>query len=329
MPRHVIFQPDRTWVVFVVATEYETKLFVQGTRIPDPFQHNGGWLNEEDGVKYWPNTLYSDIFNFLAFHPSELASKDISDYKTSKAYSYYAQGWLSSLQLNNLNEKSKFCLLKGTCRPSQKINDTPHKLWLCLCKETGKIYATHCTCMAGMSQTCNHVAAALFRIEAACRMGLNNPSCTSKPCAWLPNNQSVRPVKISDLKLERDNFGKKRKTTTELNSSKKKRFNPIATSKYKLSITNVANAVKSVCQDPESCLLLTILPKVDTDSSTIPQAEPQFTLESLSSILHSSNSEDEFLDKSLKSFTSESICAIEIKTRGQSENPNWILFRKH
>ena len=180
-----------------------------------------------------------------------------------------------------------------------------------------------------MSQTCNHVAAALFRIEAACRIGLNNPPCTSKPCTWLPNNQSVKPVKISDLKLERDNFGKKRKTTTELNSSKKKRFNPLATSKYKLSITNIANAVKSVCQDPESCLLLTILPKMHTDSSTIAQAESQFTLESLSSILHSSNSEDEFLDKSLKSFTSESICAIEIKTRGQSENPNWILFRKH
>ena len=71
-----------------IATEYETKLFVQGTRIPYPFQHNEGWLNEEDGVKYWPNTLYPDIFNFLAFHPSELASKDLSDYKTSKAYSF-------------------------------------------------------------------------------------------------------------------------------------------------------------------------------------------------------------------------------------------------
>ena len=198
-----------------IAIEYETKLFVQGTRIPDPFQHYEGWLNEEDGVKYWPNTL---IPTFLTFHPSELASKDLSDYKTSKAYSSDAQGWLSSLQLNNLKEDSKFCLLEGTCRPSQKINDTPHKLWLCLCKETGKIYAMHCTCMAGMSQTCNHVAAALFRIEAACRMGLNNPPCTSKLCAWLPNNQSVKPVKISDLKLESDNFGKKRKTTTELNS---------------------------------------------------------------------------------------------------------------
>ena len=53
-------------------------------------------------------------------------------------------------------------------------------------------------------------------------MGLNNLSCTFKPCAWLPNDQSVKPGKISDLKLEKDNFGKKRKTTTELNYQRKK-----------------------------------------------------------------------------------------------------------
>ena len=30
--------------------------------------------------------------------------------------------------------------------------------------------------MAGMSQTCNHVAAAMYRVEAAVRNGLTNPS---------------------------------------------------------------------------------------------------------------------------------------------------------
>ena len=33
--------------------------------------------------------------------------------------------------------------------------------------------------MAGMSQTCNHVAAALFRVEAASTLGRNNLSFTS------------------------------------------------------------------------------------------------------------------------------------------------------
>ena len=55
--------------------------------------------------------------------------------------------------------------------------------------------------MVGIGETCNHVAAALFRIEAAVRMGLTNPSCASKPCEWLPNNSVVKATKIKDLKL--------------------------------------------------------------------------------------------------------------------------------
>ena len=139
--------------------------------------------------------------------------------------------------------------------------------------------------------------------------------------------QSIGKISKSDLHLEGDNYGKKRKTTAQLNSSKKRKFNPIAKTTYKLSITNIAVALKSVCRDPESCLLLTILPNMNTDSSPPPPPKP--TLESLSSILHTSNSEKEFLNKSLKYFNAEHVCAFEKKTRGQSENPNWVLFRKH
>ena len=71
---------------------YRDKLKLDdGSFLPDPFKVENGWLKEEEGIRYWPPTLYPDIFNFLAFHPSELASKDLSDYKTSKAYSYHSQ----------------------------------------------------------------------------------------------------------------------------------------------------------------------------------------------------------------------------------------------
>ena len=68
--------------------------------------------------------------------------------------------------------------------------------------------------MAGMSSTCNHVAAALFSVEAAMRLGLTNPACTTKACEQLPNRKDVQPVKIKDLNFNRDDFakiGKKRK----------------------------------------------------------------------------------------------------------------------
>ena len=78
-----------------LACQYSAKLKVfisdeaGSEEIPDPFKLTEGWVSEKDGVKLWPSTMYPDIFNFLAFHPNELASKDLSDYKTSKGYIYY------------------------------------------------------------------------------------------------------------------------------------------------------------------------------------------------------------------------------------------------
>ena len=53
----------------------------------------------------------------------------------------------------------------------------------------------HCACMAGMNWTCNHVAAALFRLETAKRLGLTNAACTVKPCVWLSIRNEVKPKK--------------------------------------------------------------------------------------------------------------------------------------
>ncbi len=83
-------------------------------------------------------------------------------------------------------------------------------------KKTGKIICTHCTCMAGLSQTCNHIAAALFCVEAASRMGLKNPSCTSKSWKWLLNNKKVAYMKVKDMKLKRSDFGQRGKKKTNL-----------------------------------------------------------------------------------------------------------------
>ncbi len=156
--------------------------------------------------------MYADIFNFLSFNASELKSKDIIDYKISKAYSYYSTGWLNSLLFYPISHASKFCYLKSNCRSSQRISDVPHKVWVCLSKETGKIMRAHCLCLAGVAQTSNHVAAALFRIEAAVRIGLDSPSCTSKPCKWLSKNKKVVTIKLKNLKLCRNNFRQRGKS---------------------------------------------------------------------------------------------------------------------
>ena len=98
--------------------------------------------------------------------------------------------------------------------------------WVCLLKTSDKIVKAHRSCLAGMSQTCNHVAAALFRIESTVRLGLNSPSCTSRADTWLPYNKKVAPVKIKNLKLSRGDFGQRGKKKSEINCSCKNRCDP-------------------------------------------------------------------------------------------------------
>ena len=309
-----------------IANEYRAKLIINDKEMPDPLLMQDGWLNEEDGIKYWPVTLYPDIYSFLAFHPNELSSNDLSDYKTSKAYSYYATGWLLPLFFHNINGDSKYCFIKGACKPSQRLNDTPHKLWLCLSKDNGKIMRAHCTCMAGLSQTCNHVAAALFRIEAASRLGLNNQSCTSKACEWLPNNKAVKPIKIKDLKLCRDGFGTRaKKKGTKLNSSPRKRYDPLANNEHKLKLEDIANALQEVC-DESDCLIFSAIAKEEETHNLEAVMVPNPS--SLEDNLIQATNASEFM-QGLRNFTESDIEHIETMTRGQSNNLLWFSYRKH
>ena len=53
--------------------------------------------------------------------------------------------------------------------------------------------------MAGMGQSCNHVATAMYRIEAAVRNGLANHF-------WLRNHKDVQPMKVKEINFGREDF---------------------------------------------------------------------------------------------------------------------------
>ena len=66
-------------------TEYLVKLKIGDKNILFPLKFPHGWRNEDKDMKFWPVLLYTDTFNYLMFLPSELGSKDLNDYKNSKA----------------------------------------------------------------------------------------------------------------------------------------------------------------------------------------------------------------------------------------------------
>ena len=151
-------------------------------------------MEEEDGMAYWPIIPVMCILNFLMIN-SDIT--DLSGYnKASKGYSYFKQGWLGKIPYHVI--ESEHCFLRADCRPSERLRDPPHKLWLYVMQKSGNTLRAHCTCMAGMGSTCNRIAAALFRVEAVMRLGLINPACTEKTCEWLPNSKNVNPLKIKD-----------------------------------------------------------------------------------------------------------------------------------
>ena len=102
------------------------------------------------------------ILNFLMIN-SDIA--DVSDYKASKGYSYFKQGWLG--KISNHTKGSNHCFLSAGCRHLERLKDPPDRLWFCIMQKSGNILRAHCTCMAAIRSTCNHTAAALFCAEAA------------------------------------------------------------------------------------------------------------------------------------------------------------------
>ena len=258
--------------------------------------------------------LYPDIYNYLNVNPSELSSADLCDYKNCKAYSYFKRGWLGPLQYHKVQPDCDYCLLKTECRLSERLSDTPRKLWICMTKKDAKIMTARCTCMAGMSATCNHVAAALFRIEAA--------SSTSNSSEWLPNRKDVNPVKIKNLCLSRDDFGKRGKHVRPLVSAAKKTFNPITT-EVNLDITAIAEKLEDVIPDS----ILFTKPKIDQVRDYYNVNCPGKS-KNLLSMADMTTTLAEYHQQVKAHFKRKDISEIEKLTRGQNNNEQWFAFRK-
>ena len=64
-----------------------------------------------------------------------------------------------------------------------RISEKPLEPWLII-DENGTVQSAHCTCMAGLSEGCSHVAAVLFAMENGTRI-INETSVTDVPAYWL------------------------------------------------------------------------------------------------------------------------------------------------
>ena len=66
---------------------------------------------------------------------------------------------------------------------SLRLRETPSRPWV-ITEQDGKIIAAHCNCMAGLAESCSHVDALLFAIEAAVKIR-NSATVTQSKAYWL------------------------------------------------------------------------------------------------------------------------------------------------
>ena len=117
-------------------------------------------------------------------------------------------------------------------------------------------------CMAGMGETCNHVATTMYGVGAAVRVGLTNYACTNNANEWQPNQKTIESKKIKDLDFRREDFSQ-RKKKRPLVASPKKKFDPLKDCDLKpLSIKDFAETINKV--SPQG-ILHTAVPKPKVD----------------------------------------------------------------
>ena len=111
--------------------------------------------------------------------PQDLLHRLECEYKEGKGFRYFACNFVKEIFWTGITENSAYCFVKCKVTPSQRTSSSLYYVWAAIKKELpgGEIASAYCSCTAGLLGSCKHVAAILFRIEAAVSNGVTKPTC--------------------------------------------------------------------------------------------------------------------------------------------------------
>ena len=162
----------------------------------DPISNEGAFEFRND-VLGWPKLNLGQIFAYF-LHSKAFETEYIGQYKLRKAYSLFESGLIVKIFVSPYDNR---VLVKSSVTPSQRIHDK-HNLWNLFSssnEDQQNIMTGYCTCTAGLSSCCNHIAAVLYKIVFANENGLIEPSCTEQLCSWNQPSKQVKPLKVKDM----------------------------------------------------------------------------------------------------------------------------------
>ncbi|WAQ97892.1 ING4-like protein [Mya arenaria] len=199
---------------------YFSKLmFDKGLKtLPDPYKvPDEKWSRD---LTNWPSLDFGQLYTYLILSPALFNPTSMRNYKSLEAYRYrniYVESkHVQVVHYYNV-EESPYCFLRAAVTPSMRTRDEPHSAWVCLEKVSAEVYCAHCTCMAGLGETCSHVAAILFKVELAVRWRYTEKSSTDVGRMW--NQHFKEQVDPSPVTKMQHLFGNRKKKVESVNTT--------------------------------------------------------------------------------------------------------------
>ena len=171
-----------------------------------------------------PPVKYGDIYEYLIINTDQYTKQRQNAFKSLDAYrTVCSEGWTSNISTKSWQDQGVI-VLKCDIKPSQK-SGMLYDTWVAI-KANGHIITGHCTCMAGLSEVCNHVGAVLYKCMHEFPLtDDSDATCTSLPCKWIAPTKKVLPAKLADIDFQIPQLDKcksllsqpkKRKTSTKI-----------------------------------------------------------------------------------------------------------------
>ena len=80
-----------------------------------------------------------------------------------------------------------------------------HISWILVQKDPLHILTCWCSCIAGISESCNRVIAIMYKINYAYQKGYLDKAGTDIPCNWNQDTKKdVQPKTVCDIKLAKN-----------------------------------------------------------------------------------------------------------------------------
>ena len=213
---------------------------------------------------------------------------------------------------------------------SQKLNETPLKCWVVV-ETDGVICCAHCNCMAGLGETCTHIAAVLFYLEAVHKFE-EAKTCTQGLCKWsVPTLKKISYLPIKDIDFTSAK-GKKRKLDQALEGiASEESAAVIAKEGSRPSDDDFRCYYSNISQQGTKPSVLSLIPE-HSDNYVPKIYQPQFPqpLTALRKTEYMKMDYHELLavcENVSISITQEMSTLIETETQKQSDSKLWFKYR--